>query len=128
MTELATPGTCPLNGGANSVMREAYSHEVSSAGFWPGGVGIDYPAFYSYAYPSPPGFPGIPVSPQGAFFSAQLGEFLFPYDIVRSSKDPQAQLLAFLQSTYEAAADAAGWDRGALEREPGEPGVCPDNS
>ncbi len=114
-------------GVAAAIMREAYSHEVSSAGFWPGGAGIDYPAFYSYAYPMPPGFQGTPVSPQGAFFSAQLGEFLLPYDIVRRSKDPQAQLLAFLQSTYEAAADASGWDRVALERKPGEAGVCPDN-
>ncbi|HEY4214613.1 MAG TPA: DUF5996 family protein [Steroidobacteraceae bacterium] len=112
-------------GVADAVMREAYSHEVSSAGFWPGGAGIDYPAFYSYAYPTPSGFQGTPVSPQGAFFSAQLGEFLLPYEIVRSSRDPQAQLFAFLQSTYEAAADAAGWDRAALEREPGKPGECP---
>jgi len=97
------------------VMRDAYSHEVSSAGFWPGGNGIDYPAFYSYAYPQPRGFPALAVQPHGAFFSEALGEFLLPYDVVRNADDPDGTLLAFLQSTYEAAAQAANWDRSALE-------------
>ncbi len=96
-------------------MREAYSHEVSSAGFWPGGNGTDYPAFYSYAYPPPDGFRHCVVQPARAFFSEALGEFLLPYDAVRTASDPDAALLAFLQSTYEAAADRAAWDRAALE-------------
>ena len=97
------------------VMRDAYSHEVSSAGFWPGGNGIEYPAFYSYAYPQPDGFRAFAVQPDGAFFSEALGEFLLPYDVVRNAADPDATLLAFLQSTYEAAAEAANWDRTVLE-------------
>jgi hypothetical protein len=99
------------------VAREAYSHEVSSAGFWPGGSGIEYPAFYSYAYPAPEGFSTAPVSPAAAMFSKPLGEFLLPYDEVRKAASPDDVLLEFLQSTYEAAADRAGWDRAALERE-----------
>ena len=98
-----------------SVMQEAYSHEVSSAGFWPGGGGIDDAAFYSYAYPTPAQFKSQPVQPAGAAFNETLGEFLLPYDAVRTAKDPDAALLAFLQSTYEAAAVSAQWDRGALE-------------
>jgi hypothetical protein len=105
------------------VAREAYSHEVSSAGFWPGGGGIDYPAFYSYAYPAPEGFRSTPVRPEAAFFSAALGEFVLPYDAVRTSADPEATLLQFLQSTYEAAADGANWDRAALECALGQPGL-----
>lgn len=108
---------------ATEVMREAYSHEVSSAGFWPGGGGIDYAAFYSYAYPTPEDFKKAQVQPQGAFFSDALGEFLLPYDVVRSAADPDATLLAFLQSTYEAAAESAHWDRAALECESGMPRV-----
>ncbi|HEY8125206.1 MAG TPA: DUF5996 family protein [Methylocystis sp.] len=99
----------------DAVVREAYSHEVSSAGFWPGGGSIDFPVFYSYAYPAPPGFDGAPVEPEGAFFSQELKEFILPYDVVRKSERPDATLLRFLQSTYEAAADAGGWDRVALE-------------
>lgn len=114
-------------GVAAAVMREAYSHEVSSAGFWPGGKGIDYPAFYSYAYPVPPEFHSRPVMPDEAFFSDALGEFLLPYEAVRTSSDPDATLLAFLQSTYEAAAESAHWDRGALERPIGIAGVCPES-
>jgi hypothetical protein len=106
-----------------AVMREAYSHEVSSAGFWPGGNGIDYPAFYSYAYPTPPRFKECEVLPEGAFFSATLGEFLLPYDKVITAPDPDAALLSFLQSTYEAAAESAGWDRAALECPRGTSGV-----
>jgi len=99
------------------VTREAYSHEVSSAGFWPGGGPVPYPAFYSYAYPEPPGFASASVGPEGAFYSTDLHEFLLPYDRVRLSATPEATLMEFLQSTYEAAADLAGWDRKALERE-----------
>ena len=113
--------TAPLFSGkvpgvAPPVMQEAYSHEVSSAGFWPGGNGIDYPAFYAYAYPTPPRFKSCPVQPEAAAFNESLGEFLLPYDEVRQASDPDAALLAFLQSTYEAAAETAKWDRAALER------------
>ena len=107
----------------DAVAREAYSHEVSSAGFWPGGEGAEYPAFYSYAYPQPEGFAQRPVHPQDAFFSEALGEFILPYDAVRTASDPDQALLAFLQTTYAAAADAAGWDRAALECAIGRPGV-----
>ena len=106
------------------VMREAYSHEVSSAGFWPGGNGIDYPAFYSYAYPTPESFPKCAVRPEGAFFSNNLGQFLLPYETVRTAADPEAALLTFLQSTYEAAAHSANWDRASLECQSGRPGIC----
>jgi Family of unknown function (DUF5996) len=105
------------------VTREAYSHEVSSAGFWPGGGAIDYPAFYSYAYPAPQGFAGAPVRPEAAFFHQQLGEFILPYDAVRTAEAPDAMLLDFLQTTYEAAANAAGWDRARLECPQGRAGV-----
>jgi hypothetical protein len=98
------------------VAREAYSHEVSSAGFWPGNDGYPAPVFYSYAYPEPPGFRDVPVRPAAARFDAGLGEFVLPFDAVRASADPDATLLAFLQSTYDAAADRAAWDRAALER------------
>ncbi len=123
----APPYAGKTPGVAVEVMREAYSHEVSSAGFWPGGAGIDYAAFYSYSYPTPPGFRESAVRPEGAFFSEALGQFLLPYDVVRTAPDPDATLLAFLQSTYEAAANSAGWDRAALECSLGAPGV-PRNS
>ncbi len=100
----------------DAVTREAYSHEVSSAGFWPGGGGVDYPAFYSYAYPEPPAFAAAPVRPLEAFYSKDLREFILPYDAVRGAGSPDALLLEFLQSTYDAAADAGNWDRRALER------------
>ncbi|HEY6577934.1 MAG TPA: DUF5996 family protein [Rhizomicrobium sp.] len=106
----------------DAVVREAYSHEVSSAGFWPGGGAIDYPAYYSYAWPAPDGFARARARPAEAFFSAGLGEFLLPYDAVRTAPDPEARLMDFLQSTYEAAADRAGWDRAALECALGQPG------
>jgi hypothetical protein len=106
-----------------AVLREAYSHEVSSAGFWPGGSGVDQAAFYSYAYPEPPGFRTVSVKPQSAFYNSTLGEFLLPYEAVRTAADPDAELLAFLDSTYEAAADQAHWDRSALECKPGVPGT-----
>lgn len=105
----------------DKVTREAYSHEVSSAGFWPGGGAIDFPAFYSYAYPAPDEFADAHVEPEAAFFHKDLGEFLLPYDAVRRSPDPEATLLAFLESTYRGAADLGGWDRKALECAPGEP-------
>lgn len=98
------------------VVRDAYSHEVSSCGFWPGGGSIPYPAFYSYAYPEPVGFPAAPVEPSAAFYSSELKEFILPYDAVRESAAPDTTLLAFLQNTYEAAADLGRWDRKALER------------
>ena len=106
----------PERPGADSITREAYSHEVSSAGFWPGGGEILGPAFYSYAAPEPPGFAERPVRPQTAFYHPQLKEFLLMYDDVRTAGDPKAALLEFLQSTYEAAADLVKWDRKALER------------
>ena len=109
----------------NAVAREAYCREVSSAGFWPG---VDRPAFYSYAYPAPDGFNLAKVEPQAAGFDTQLGEFLLSYDAVRSSADPDAALLAFLQSTYEAAANLAHWDRARLERAQGKPGRAPDDA
>ncbi len=108
---------------SDEVACEAYSHEVSSAGFWPGGGAIDYPAFYSYAYPEPPGFRTTQVRPDTAFFSEALGEFILPYDAVRNAAQPDQVLLDFLQSTYEAAANAAQWDRDALECSLGQPGV-----
>jgi hypothetical protein len=111
----APPFTGTAPGLDAAVMQEAYSHEVSSAGFWPGGNGIDYAAFYSYAYPTPAQFKNCPVKPDGASFNDTLGEFLLPYDTVRESADPDAALLSFLQSTYEAAAIAAKWDRTTLE-------------
>ncbi|MEJ7929768.1 DUF5996 family protein [Ramlibacter sp. AN1015] len=105
----------------DEVTREAYSHEVSSAGFWPGGGPIDYPAFYSYAYPAPIGFAEAQVAPEGAFYSRELGEFLLPYDAVRQAADPEAALMAFFGTTYRAAADLGGWNAGALECAIGEP-------
>jgi uncharacterized protein DUF5996 len=105
----------------DAVAQEAYSHEVSSAGFWPGGGAIDYPAYYSYAYPAPDGFASARVRPDAAFFSKELGEFILPYDAVRTAPDPRRVLMAFLQSTYEAAADLGRWDRAALECALGAP-------
>jgi hypothetical protein len=102
------------------VTREAYSHEVSSCGFWPGGGAITYPAFYSYAYPAPAGFAAAAVEPAEAFYSRELGEFILPYDAVRTSASPDDTLLRFLQSTYEAAARLGHWDRTVLER-PADP-------
>ncbi|MEP7029491.1 MAG: DUF5996 family protein [Pseudolabrys sp.] len=107
---------------ADAVAQEAYSHEVSSAGFWPGGGAIDYPAFYSYAYPAPEGFAAAKVKPAQAFWSKELSEFILPYDAVREASDPDAALMDFLQSTYEAAANLAKWDRKALECALGEKG------
>ena len=100
---------------AKFVAREAYSHEVSSCGFWPGG-GASGPAFYAYAYPEPKGFKHYAVQPKEAFYSEEMREFLLPYDAVRTAEFPDRVLLAFLQSTYEAAAILGKWDRPALER------------
>jgi hypothetical protein len=97
------------------VTREAYSHEVSSCGFWPGGGPIPYAAFYSYAYPEPAGFAAARIAPSQAFYSTDLREFLLPYDAVRNADSPDLKLLEFLQSTYEAAANLGNWDRAALE-------------
>ncbi len=97
------------------VMTEAYSHEVSSCGFWPGGMGTDA-AFYAYAYPEPAGFRDHPLDLAAARYDPGLGEFLLPYEEMRRAADPDATLLRFLQMTYEAAANLAGWDRAALER------------
>ena len=98
------------------ITREAYSHEVSSCGFWAGGGPIPYPMFYAYAYPEPSGFANAPVRPARAFYSQDLREFILPYDEVRLAASPDDTLLEFLQTTYEAAANLAAWDRAALER------------
>lgn len=108
------PGAAPNLG--NWVMREAYSHEVSSCGFWPGDDRIATPAFYSYAYPAPLGFDLAAVSPRGAYWHQDLEEFILPYDFVRQDNAGADRLLEFLESSYAAAADLAHWDRAALER------------
>ena len=113
------PGGIP--GLPDRITREAYSHEESSAGFWPGGVTAADPIFYSYAYPEPAGFRSSQVEPAAARFDEALGEFVLPYDEVRRSADPETELMAFLQSSYEAAAGLANWDRTALEREVAAP-------
>jgi hypothetical protein len=106
------------------VQQMAYSHEVSSCGYWPGGS--DEGTFYSYAYPEPPGFAERPIEPAAASYEASLGEFVLPYTAVREAADPDATLLSFFQSTYEAAADLATWDRAALEvRSPPSMGDAP---
>lgn len=115
--------TAPVHpGGApnmpDRLLREAYSHECSSCGFWPGGESEPYPFFFSYAYPAPAGFAEAKVAPAAARYNRNLGEFVLPYDAVRESPDPDSALLEFLQSTYEAAARLGGWDREALEMRP----------
>ncbi|MHB1205935.1 MAG: DUF5996 family protein [Rhodospirillaceae bacterium] len=107
---------------SDGVTREAYSHEVSSAGFWPGSGPVNYPAYYSYAYPQPDGFAAAAVRPAEAFFHAEMGEFILPYESVRRSPNPRAALLAFLQSTYTAAAERGKWNRAELECALGEVG------
>lgn len=106
----------PERPGVDAVTREAYSHEVSSVGFWPGGGKVQGAAFYSYAAPEPQGFKDERVGPVAAFYDRQLGEFLLMYDDVREAESPTASLLEFCQSTYEAGATLGNWDRGALER------------
>jgi hypothetical protein len=101
---------------SDRVTREAYSHEVSSCGFWPGGAGMERPIFYSYAYPQPTGFANAPVRPGAAFYGREFGEFILSYDDVRQAAAPDEILLDFLQSTYEGAATLALWDRANLER------------
>jgi len=108
------PGGVP--GLPDRITREAYSHEVASCGFWAGGGAIPHPAFYAYAYPEPAGYANASVNPEAAFYSADLGEFILPYDAVRQAADPDSTLVDFLQSTYEVAASLAKWDRGSLER------------
>jgi predicted GNAT family acetyltransferase len=105
----------------DDVAQEAYDREVSSAGFWPGGGGLDYAAFYAYAYPAPNGYRGAAVQPDEAFWHDGLSEFVLPYEAVQTAADPDAALMAFLVSTYEAAADLGGWDRDLLECDHGEP-------
>ncbi|HEX6019323.1 MAG TPA: DUF5996 family protein [Burkholderiaceae bacterium] len=112
------PGGIP--GLPDAVTREAYSHEVSSAGFWPGDERYPDAAFFSYAYPTPQGFAQAQVEPAPAFWSDPMGEWLLPYEAVRTAADPESALLRFLQTSYRAAADLAGWDRG-LECEIGVP-------
>ncbi|MCW3476650.1 DUF5996 family protein [Limobrevibacterium gyesilva] len=107
----------------DAVVREAYSHEVSSAGFWPGNDSAPEAAYYSYAYPEPAGYRTARIEPAAAAYNAALGEFILPYDAVRTAGDPRATLLAFLQTTYAAAADAGQWDRESLECTLGQPGV-----
>ncbi|RIX32508.1 DUF5996 family protein [Sphingomonas edaphi] len=113
------PGGVP--GLPDRVTREAYSHEVSSAGFWPGGVVEADPIFYSYAYPEPAGFRSVKIRPAAARFDSGLGEFVLPYSAVRAAANPEGELTTFLQSTYEAAATLGAWDREALERDPVAP-------
>lgn len=97
-------------------MREAYSHEVISHGFWPGGDAMPEPVFYAYAVPEPEGLKTARVSPEGAYYHAEMGEFILPYEAVRTSADPEGAIRAFVETTYARAADLAGWDRAALER------------
>jgi len=113
------PGGVP--GLPDAVTREAYSHQVSSAGFWPGNEAFPRAAFYSYAYPEPAGFRARAVAPS-ASFDTTLGEFILPYDTVAQASEPEALLLDFLQTTYAAAAETGGWDRAALECPLGVPG------
>jgi Family of unknown function (DUF5996) len=120
---LARDGVAEVTELVEAVTLDAYSHEVSSAGFWPGGQGIDYPAFYSYASPAPPGFASAPIRPAQAFWSRDLNEYILPYDAVRTAGDPEQTLMEFLTSTYEAAATTGNWDRTALECPLGVPGV-----
>jgi hypothetical protein len=106
----------PERPGADRMTREGYSHEVISCGFWPGSGPIQEAAFYAYGAPAPEGLAQAEIRPAAARYSSELGEFLLPYEAVRTAADPDAVLLEFLQSTYEAAANLAGWDRAALER------------
>jgi hypothetical protein len=109
--------TAPERPGADSITREAYSHEVSSVGFWPGTGDMSGPAFYSYAAPEPQGFKEARVRPDAARYDATLGEFLLDYDAVRNAESPSTELFAFCQSTYDAAAELGKWDRQLLERD-----------
>ena len=97
-------------------MRDAYSHEVISHGFWPGGGSILEPVFYAYAVPEPSGLKDAAVQPSAAYYHREMGEFILPYEAVRTASDPAAEIQAFIDSTYERAATLASWDRAALER------------
>ena len=108
----------PERSGADLITREAYSHEVSSAGFWPGSGEIKEAAFYSYTVPEPAGFGDARVNPEGVFYDPKLKEFLLMYEDVRTAASPEAVLMEFLQTTYEAGANLGHWDREALERPP----------
>jgi len=110
----------PERPGADLITREAYSHEVISHGFWPGNDVLPRPAFYSYTAPAPAGLDREPIRPRGAFYSQEMSEFILPYDDVRQSRSPDDTLMEFLQSTYEAGASLAKWDRAALERPSGQ--------
>jgi hypothetical protein len=106
-----------MPGLADRVTRDAYSHEVSSCGFWPGAPGVE-PFFYSYAYPEPAGYSKFRVAPAEASYNSEFGEFVLPYEAMRQSANPDSALLSFLQSTYEAAAECGQWDRASLEISP----------
>lgn len=109
------PVHASVPGIADSVVQDAYSHEVSSCGFWPGGPMLPEPVFYAYAYPAPPGFAEAKVAPQDAYFHSGLGEFVLPYRVVQQASNPTETLLSFLQSSYEAAANLGHWNRAVLE-------------
>ncbi len=110
----------PPRAGADSITREAYSHEAISHGFWPGSGAVTDAAFYAYAAPEPKGFANAPVAPGAAYYSNDFSEFILPYDAVRATSAPAAALTEFLATTYDAAASLAKWDRGALERSAGD--------
>jgi len=112
----------PERPGADAITREAYSHECSSAGFWPGSGNLLAPAYYAYTVPAPSGLSSARIRPDGAYYDAHLGEFILLYDDVRNAADPRATLLDFLQTTYEAGAELGGWDRPSLERSWDRPG------
>lgn len=126
LTRFSGRGAPEYSGGALNVgrwvMEEAYSHELSSLGFWPGGGAVPYPVFYSYASPEPAGFAQAQVGPEGAFYNKELGEFILPYDEVRQAENPDEALLRFAESSYAAAAELGNWDRAALERRPRKAG------
>ncbi|MEM9277256.1 MAG: DUF5996 family protein [Pseudomonadota bacterium] len=121
--QLAPPHPGGIPNLPDPVSIEAYSHEVSSAGFWPGGGGVDEACFYSYAYPVAEEFSNAQMSVDGAYFNEALGEYLLPYSFVKNAKDPETTLMTFLQETYAAAANSANWNRDALECPIGQPAV-----
>jgi len=108
---------------SDAVAREAYSHEVASVGFWPGGGAVEYATSYAYAYPEPEDYRECKIKPSATAYHSDLAEFLLPYDAVRTARDPAGTLLTFLQSSYDAAAELAMWERGALECDFGRAGV-----
>jgi hypothetical protein len=108
----------PERPGADSITRESYSHEVISHGWWPGGGPVSEPAFYAYAAPEPEGLKTITIEPPAASYNLEMSEFILPYEAVRVAADPEAELRAFLRTTYDHAARLAHWDRAGLERQP----------